>query len=189
MNRCLSFKNFSQHVRQVPPSYLQWKVGINCNLNLCGCGGKIIQLCSQLQLLSQLLKHRYHVMDIRLHDRHNVSNHFYLEAFLSGHSFPSLSMSCSSAIISSLLFFIGLGTQLLAHTTTAADIVQSYTQGFLCQQLLSLTLITFFSRASTGILSHWCSISDIMSCPSQSQEITCDYVPMYQCIMSTNLHT
>ena len=44
--------------------------------------------------LSQLLEHRYHVMHIRLSDKHNVVNHFCLQAFLSEQSFPSLSMSC-----------------------------------------------------------------------------------------------
>ena len=33
--------------------------------------------------LSQLLEHRYHVMHIRLPDKHNVVNHFCLQAFLS----------------------------------------------------------------------------------------------------------
>ena len=47
--------------------------------------------------LSQLLKHRYHVMHIRLPDKHNVVNHFCLQAFLSEQSFPSLSMSCCSS--------------------------------------------------------------------------------------------
>ena len=41
--------------------------------------------------LSQLLEHRYHVMHIRLPDKHNVVNHFCLQAFLSEQSFPSLS--------------------------------------------------------------------------------------------------
>ena len=40
--------------------------------------------------LSQLLEHRYHVMHIRLPDKHNVVNHFRLQAFLSEQSFPSL---------------------------------------------------------------------------------------------------
>ena len=48
--------------------------------------------------LSQLLEHRYHVMHIRLPDKHNVVNHFCLQAFLSEQSFPSLSYV--------LLFFI-----------------------------------------------------------------------------------
>ena len=47
--------------------------------------------------LSQLLKHRYHVMHIRLPNKHNFVNHFCLQVFLSDQSFPSLSMSgCSS---------------------------------------------------------------------------------------------
>ena len=48
--------------------------------------------------LSQLLEHRYHVMHIRLPDKHNVANYFCLQAFLSEQSFPSLSYA--------LLFFI-----------------------------------------------------------------------------------
>ena len=51
--------------------------------------------------LSQLLEHRYHVMHIRLPDKHNVVNHFCLQAFLSEQSFPSLSYDV-------LLFFIFL---------------------------------------------------------------------------------
>ena len=47
--------------------------------------------------LSQLLEHRYHVMHIRLPDKHNVVNHFCLEAFLSEQSFPALSTSCCSS--------------------------------------------------------------------------------------------
>ena len=52
--------------------------------------------------LSQLLEHRYHVMHIRLPDKHNVVNHFCLLAFLSEQIFPSLSMSCCS--FSSVIF-------------------------------------------------------------------------------------
>ena len=55
--------------------------------------------------LSQLLEHRYHVMHIRLPDKHNVVNHFCLQAFLSEQSFPSLSMSCCSSSTVILLFF------------------------------------------------------------------------------------
>ena len=51
-----------------------------------------------MTLLSQLLEHEYHVMHIRLPDKHNVVNHFCLQAFLSEQSFPSLSFV--------LLFFI-----------------------------------------------------------------------------------
>ena len=51
--------------------------------------------------LSQLLEHRYHVMHIRLPDKHNVVNHFCLQGFLSGQRFPSLSYDV-------LLFFIFL---------------------------------------------------------------------------------
>ena len=58
--------------------------------------------------LSHLLKHKYHVMHILLPDKHNVANHFCLQAFLSEQSFPSLPMSCSSAVI--FLFFIRLGS-------------------------------------------------------------------------------
>ena len=54
--------------------------------------------------LSQLLQHRYHVMHIRLPDKHFV-NHFCLQAFLSEQSFPSLSYV--------LLFFILLFTDIL----------------------------------------------------------------------------
>ena len=53
--------------------------------------------------LFQLLEHGYHVMHIRLPDRHNITNHLCLEAFISEQSFPSSSMSSSSAVI--LLFF------------------------------------------------------------------------------------
>ena len=58
--------------------------------------------------LSHLLKHKYHVMHIRLPDKHNVANHCCLQAFLSEQRFPSLPMSCSSAVI--FLFFIRLGS-------------------------------------------------------------------------------
>ena len=44
--------------------------------------------------LSQLLERRYYVKHIRLSDKHNVVNHFCLQAFLSEQSLPSLSMSC-----------------------------------------------------------------------------------------------
>ena len=37
-------------------------------------------------------RHRYHVMHIRLSDKHNVVNHFCLQAFLLEQSFPSLSV-------------------------------------------------------------------------------------------------
>ena len=47
--------------------------------------------------LSQLLEHRYHVMHIRLPNKHNIANHFCLQVFLSEQIFSSLSMSvCSS---------------------------------------------------------------------------------------------
>ena len=50
-------------------------------------------------------RHRDHVMHIRLSDKHNVVNHFCLQAFLSEQSFPSLSMSyCSSSTVILLLF-------------------------------------------------------------------------------------
>ena len=45
-------------------------------------------------------------MHIRLPDKHNVVNHFCLQAFLSEQSFPSLSMSCCSSTVI-LLFFQG----------------------------------------------------------------------------------
>ena len=38
-------------------------------------------------------------MRIRLPDKHNVAGHFCLQAFLSEKRFPSLSLSCSSAVI------------------------------------------------------------------------------------------
>ena len=53
--------------------------------------------------LSQLLEHRYHVMHIRLPDKHNVANHFCLQAFLSEQSFSSLSTLCLVVLL--LLFF------------------------------------------------------------------------------------
>ena len=55
--------------------------------------------------LSQLLENRYHVMHIRLPDKHNVVSHFCLQAFLSEESFPSLPLSyCPSSNVI-LLFF------------------------------------------------------------------------------------
>ena len=56
--------------------------------------------------LSQLLKHRFHVMDIRLPNKHNVVNHFCLHAFLSEQSFPSLSM-CLVVVLSTTAIFQG----------------------------------------------------------------------------------
>ena len=63
-----------------------------------GCGGKIISV-----YLSQLFEHRYLTtpckMHIRLPDKHNVTNHFCLQAFLPEQSFLCLSMSfCFSAV-------------------------------------------------------------------------------------------
>ena len=46
--------------------------------------------------LSQLLEHSYHVMHIRLPDKLNVVNHFYLQAFFSEQSFPSFPTSVSA---------------------------------------------------------------------------------------------
>ena len=73
--------------------------------------------------LSQLLEHRYHVMHIRLPDKHNVVNHFCLQAFLSEQSFPSLSMSCCSS--STDCYFVVFQDQLAASSNfiPAADIV------------------------------------------------------------------
>ena len=42
--------------------------------------------------LSQLLEYGYHLMHIRRPDKHNVANHFCLQAFPSEQSFPSLSV-------------------------------------------------------------------------------------------------
>ena len=55
-------------------------------------------------ILSQLLEHMYQVMHIRLPDKHNVVNHFCLQAFLSEQPFPSLSyvLLCFTLL---LLFF------------------------------------------------------------------------------------
>ena len=53
--------------------------GINCNLNQC-----CLWWQTHLDItMSQLLEQRYHVMHIRLPDRHNVANHFCLAISLS----------------------------------------------------------------------------------------------------------
>ena len=69
-----------------------------------------------------VLEHRYHVMHIRLPDKHDVGNHFCLQACLSEQSFPSLSMSCSS---STDCYFVVFQDQLAASSNfiRAADIV------------------------------------------------------------------
>ena len=69
--------------------------------------------------LSQLLEHRYHVMHIRLPDKHNVVNHFCLQAFLSEQSFPSLSMS-------SVLLLLFCYFSRLAATRTSLRLLISF---------------------------------------------------------------
>ena len=58
-------------------------------------------------ILSQLLEHRNHVMHIRLPDKHNVVNHFCLQAFLSNikTKFSKFFLSCCSSSTDILLFF------------------------------------------------------------------------------------
>ena len=73
--------------------------------------------------LSQLLEHRYHVMLIRLPDKHNFVNHFCLQAFLSEKSFPSLPMSCCSSSTVILLFFKVRYLAASSNFILAADIV------------------------------------------------------------------
>ena len=84
-------------------------------------GEQVFTLCMQLETvlwwqnhfginLSQLLKHRYHVMHILLPDKHNVVNHFCLQLYkpfslTSKQSFRSLFMSCCSSSTVILLFF------------------------------------------------------------------------------------
>ena len=60
-------------------------------------------------------------MHIRLPDRHNAANHFFLQVFLSEQSFPRLSMSCSSAVI--LLLSMRLRVAASSNFTTDVDIV------------------------------------------------------------------
>ena len=62
-------------------------------------------------------------LHIRLPDKHNVANHFCLQAFLSEQSFPSLSMSCCSS--STDCYFVVFQDQLAASSNfiPAADIV------------------------------------------------------------------
>ena len=136
--------------------------GINCKLNLCWFRWQNHLVIT----LFQLLEHRYHVMHIRLPDRHNAANHFFLQVFLSEQSFPRLSMSCSSAVI--LLFSIRLCVAASSNFTTDVDIVQSHSEGFFCQQVLPMMLITFPSRPTTGTV---VALMPNSSCP---------------CIMSTN---
>ena len=64
--------------------------------------------------LSQLLERRYHVMQIRLCDKHNVVNHFCLQAFLSEQSFPGLSVSCCSS--SFYCYFVVFQRQIAASS-------------------------------------------------------------------------
>ena len=96
-------------------------------------------------------------------DRHNVANHFCPQAFLSGKSFPSWSMFCSSAFI--LLFILRQYSCQLEQSnfTWAVDIVQSYTQPprshssrvfFASGFVFSKTLISFLSRDLIGIQSQ-----------------------------------
>ena len=102
-------------------------------------------------ILSQLLKHRYHVMHIRLSDKHNFPNHFCLQAFLSEQFFPSLSISCCSSAVILLFFKV---SQRLARTSIRLLIsFRATLKVFFCQQALSMRLITLLSRASTGIQS------------------------------------
>ena len=73
--------------------------------------------------LSQLLEHRYHVMHIRLTDKHNVAHHFCLQVFLSEQSFPSLSiMSCCSSTV--FCYFSRLAAS--SNFVMAVDIVSGF---------------------------------------------------------------
>ena len=125
-------------------------LGINCMQLEAGCDGKIILVqlpipvvrTNHTQVASYLTTKQ--VMHIRLPDKHNVSNHFCLQAFLSEQSFPSLSMSCCSSAVNyfvvfhSRFQFFSQSTLIIAASSnfiTAVDIVQSYTQGFFCQQV------------------------------------------------------
>ena len=72
-----------------------------------GCGGRIISV--QLPIPVVRTYHRqlpnYHVMHIRLPGKHNVANHFCLQAFLSEQSFPSLPFSCCSSTVNYFVVF------------------------------------------------------------------------------------
>ena len=150
-------------------------VGINCHLNTCVVAAKSF---SQVGIiLSQLLlEHRYYViMHICLPDKYFAS-HFCLQAFLSKRSFPSLSLSCSSAVI--LLPFISVGAASSNFTRVVnVDIVQRVmltSQGFFYQQGLSIILITFLSRPdiSAVLLQIYIYISGAstgIQCQSQEQ--------------------
>ena len=54
------------------------------------------------------------LMHIRLSDKHNVVNHFCLQAFLSEQSFPSLSMSCCSSFF--YYYFVVFQGQIAARS-------------------------------------------------------------------------
>ena len=112
----------------------QVPLGINCN---CGCGAKSFWYNS---VPVELLEHRYHVMHIHLPDK-NVTNHLYLQVFLSEQGFPSL----PGYILFFCFYFVIFhkDTQLVASSNfiTAVDIVQSYTHGLFCQQVLTMVLV------------------------------------------------
>ena len=142
-------------MRQVVASQLHWRVGFNYKLKVkqvlgihCACNLKLWWQNNFGITLSQLFEHRYHVMHIRLPDKHNVGNHLYLEVFLSEQSFPSLSMSCCSS--STDCYFVVFQDQLAANSNfiPAADIVQSYAQGFFCQYVLSMIMNRYFPLQS-----------------------------------------
>ena len=73
--------------------------------------------------LSQLLEHRYHVMHIRLTDKHNVAHHFCLQAILSKQSFPSLSIM-SAVLLLLFSYFSRLAAS--SNFVMAVDIVSVF---------------------------------------------------------------
>ena len=79
------------------------------------------------------------LMHIRLPDKHNVSNHFCLQAFLSEQSFPSLSMPCCFSannyfvVFHSRFQFFSQSNLIIAASSnfiTAVDIAESYIRDF-----------------------------------------------------------
>ena len=148
-------------------------VGINCHLNTCVVAAKSFSQVG-ITLSQLLLEHRHYVIiHIRLPDKY-VARHFCLQAFLSKQSFPSLSLSCSSAVI--LLPFISVGAASSNFTRVVnVHIVQRVmltSQGFFCQQVLSIILIAFLSRPDISAILLQIYISGAstgIQCQSQEQ--------------------
>ena len=141
-------------------SQLYWRVGFNYSKTYLFY---VFTACKQFEAvllwlhfditLFQLFEHRYHIMPIRLPDKHNVVNHFCLQvqAFLSEQSFPSLSMSCCCSSFTVILLFFKVSQRLVRTSFRPLISFRVTLRVVFCQQVLYMILNTFLSRVSTGI--------------------------------------